>query len=211
MNTDDLIRALASDHATRPEPVTRRFALLSAFGLLAGAVLLAVLLGPRPDLAQVLAAPPVLFKFLVTLTLAGAAGAVALRSARPEAEPGVRAALIVPLILLALGVGAELAVSPPSAWRPLLVGQNPVACLVLIPLFSLPALVAALAALQHGAPSRPRLAGAIAGLFAGGLGAALWALHCTDDSPLFVAAWYAPAVAIVAVLGAALGARMLRW
>jgi hypothetical protein len=154
---------------------------------------------------------PVLFKFLVALSLAGAAGVVALRFAKPDAKPSFGAALAVPLLLLTMGIAAELAISPAASWRPLLVGQNAGVCLVLIPLFSLPPLLAALTGLRHGAPSRPRLAGAAAGLFAGGLGAALWAMHCTDDSPLFVAAWYAPAVAIVAFAGAALGVRMLRW
>jgi len=211
VNTDDLIRALAEDGAKRPEPIARRLAWLSALGLLAGAGLLAALLGPRPDLMEVLASPPVLFKFLVTLTLAGAAGALALRSVQPGVRPSVGAALAAPLILLTVGVGAELVISPAASWPPLLVGQNAGVCLVLIPLFSLPPLLGALAGLRHGAPLRPGLAGAAAGLFAGGLGAALWAVHCTDDSPLFVAAWYAPAVAIVTLVGATLGARMLRW
>lgn len=211
MNTDDLIRALAEDGAKRSEPVAQRFARLSALGLLAGAGLLAALLGPRPDLVEVLASPPVLFKFLVTLTLAAAAGALTLRFAKPDAGPSVGAALAAPLILLTVGIVAELAISPAASWRPLLIGQNAVVCLVLIPLFSLPPLLAALAGLRHGAPARPRLAGTAAGLFAGGLGAALWAMHCTDDSPLFVAAWYVPAVAIVTLAGAGLGARVLRW
>jgi hypothetical protein len=32
-----------------------------------------------------------------------------------------------------------------------------------------------------------------------------------DDSPLFMAAWYVIAVVIVALAGAILGARLLRW
>jgi len=45
---------------------------------------------------------------------------------------------------------------------------------------------------------------AAAGLVAGGLSAALYATHCTDDSPLFVATWYTIAIAAVTVLGAIL-------
>ena len=52
---------------------------------------------------------------------------------------------------------------------------------------------------------------AAAGLLAGGLAATLYATHCTDDSPLFVAAWYSLAIAGVAALGALIGARWLRW
>ena len=72
-------------------------------------------------------------------------------------------------------------------------------------------LAAMLFILRDGAPLRPALAGAAAGLAAGGLGAALYAAHCTDDSPLFVAAWYGVAIAAVAAAGALAGARWLRW
>ena len=41
--------------------------------------------------------------------------------------------------------------------------------------------------------------------------AAFYAAHCPDDSPLFVAAWYSLAVALVAAVGAATGRLTLRW
>ena len=50
-----------------------------------------------------------------------------------------------------------------------------------------------------------------AGLAAAGVGAALYAANCTDDSPLFVGIWYPLAVAIVAASGAAIGRRWLAW
>ena len=71
-----------------------------------------------------------------------------------------------------------------------LVGNNSGACMTAIPLLSLPLLAAALVGLRHGAPARPAVAGAIAGLLSAGLAATLYASHCTDDSPLFVATWY---------------------
>jgi hypothetical protein len=36
-------------------------------------------------------------------------------------------------------------------------------------------------------------------------------MHCPDDSPLFVAVWYPIAIAFMTAVGAALGARLLRW
>ncbi|NJL07877.1 MAG: DUF1109 domain-containing protein, partial [Methylacidiphilales bacterium] len=54
-------------------------------------------------------------------------------------------------------------------------------------------------------------AGAVAGLAAGALAATLYAAHCPDDSPLFVASWYGLSIAFVTVAGAALGVRLLRW
>jgi hypothetical protein len=68
-----------------------------------------------------------------------------------------------------------------------------------------------IAALRHGAPTRPAFAGAVAGLAAGGLAATLYAAHCTDDSPLFVATWYTIAIAVLAGLGALGGRLFARW
>ncbi len=68
-----------------------------------------------------------------------------------------------------------------------------------------------LLALRHGAPTRPGLAGTVAGLLAGGLAATFYAAHCTDDSPLFVATWYSIAVAGLAALGGIIGRRVARW
>ena len=76
---------------------------------------------------------------------------------------------------------------------------------------ALPLLVAALLGLRHGAPTRPAVAGAIAGLLSAGLAATLYASHCTDDLPLFVATWYTIAAALVAAIGALAGPRVLRF
>ncbi|MCC8951144.1 DUF1109 family protein, partial [Bradyrhizobium sp. Arg62] len=59
--------------------------------------------------------------------------------------------------------------------------------------------------------ARPAVAGAIAGLLSAGLAATVYASHCTDDSPLFVATWYTLATAIVASVGALMGNRALRY
>ena len=83
--------------------------------------------------------------------------------------------------------------------------------LLAIPAMSLPLLVAALVGLRHGAPSRPAVAGAIAGMVSAGLAATLYASHCTDDSPLFVATWYTLAALAVAAVGALAGSRVLRF
>ena len=211
MRTDDFIHALAADGASRPEPIARRLAVLATVAMLAVAAVYGLTLRPRPDLGAVIATPRVAFKFLVTLTLVGLAGALAFRAMRPEARLGLKVVLAPVLMLVAVSVTAELVVSPTAAWHPLLIGSNALACLVLVPLFSLAPLGAMLAALRYGAPSRPRLAGALAGLLAGGIGATFYATHCIDDSPLFVAVWYGAGVAIMAALGSVLGERLLRW
>jgi hypothetical protein len=75
---------------------------------------------------------------------------------------------------------------------------------------ALPLLVAALTGLRQGAATRPALSGAVAGLMSGGLAATVYAAHCTDDSPLFVATWYSIGIAGLTVVGAAAGSRVLR-
>jgi hypothetical protein len=72
-------------------------------------------------------------------------------------------------------------------------------------------LAAILLALRKGAPEQPLFCGAAAGLFAGALGAALYATHCWDDSPLFVAIWYPLGIAVSVLIGALAGSRLLRW
>lgn len=80
-----------------------------------------------------------------------------------------------------------------------------------VPLMSLPLLAASLIGLRHGAPTRPALEGAMAGLLSSGLAATLYASHCTDDSPLFVATWYSIGTALITALGAIVGSRVLRF
>ena len=100
---------------------------------------------------------------------------------------------------------------PSSEWSARLVGTNSLACTTLIPLMGIAPLALFIAMLRYGAPSRPTLAGAIAGLAAGGIAATLYAAHCTDDSPLFVATWYTLAIAILTVAGALAGRAFARW
>jgi hypothetical protein len=212
MKTDDLIRGLTADHAVAEVPPERSFALTMLPGFVVAVLLFAAILGPRPDFAASLGDLRFLFKFLVTLSLALCSALLVWRLVRPGAPKRLRvAALAMVAVVLALGIAAELLTVPRRLWGARLVGQNSIVCLLSIPLFALPMLVAALFALRRGAPTQPALTGAVAGLFAGGVGAAIYAAHCPDDSPLFVAAWYSIAIAGVAAVGAVAGRRVLRW
>jgi hypothetical protein len=112
---------------------------------------------------------------------------------------------------LTAAIGGEMMMPQRLPMMTRLVGKNSWTCLTAIPLMSLPILAGALIGLRHGAPARPAIAGAIAGLLSAGLAATLYASHCTDDSPLFVAAWYTIATALVAAIGALAGAKLLRY
>lgn len=212
MNTTELINALVQDQAA---PRWRLPAALR-IGLAAGAVpaALAVLLwlGPRAGLLALLPTAPLLLKFATTLGLALCALGLTLRLARPDGTPGAWPwGLAAVALLLAGGVALELALAPAAEWGARLRGQNALACLILVPLLALPPLAGLLLALRQGAPRRPGLSGTLAGLAAGGVAAALYALHCVDDSPLFLAMWYGLGIGFTGLLGGLAGRIWLRW
>jgi hypothetical protein len=119
--------------------------------------------------------------------------------------------LLAAPLLMAAALALEMMAVPSADWMPRLVGHNMPVCLSMIPLIGLGPLAVFIAALRYGAPTRPALAGALAGLAAGGLAATFYAAHCTDDSPLFVATWYTIAIAVLAGLGALGGRLFARW
>lgn len=211
MKTDDLITALAQD-----APVRWRFNRALALAIAGGAVvaggLFFGLMGPRPDFADAAETVRFLFKFVVTLTLAATALGLVVRLGEPGAPVGAwRWALILVPALLVIAVIAELIAMPAAAWGERLVGTHVRFCLTLIPLLAIGPLALLLLALRQGAPTRPGLAGAVAGLAASGIAATFYAANCTDDSPLFVATWYPIAVGIVTLAGFLVGKRVLKW
>ncbi len=212
METDQLIRTLAADNAHRARPVG--FVLALAL-LLAAPVSIAIFLselGVRPDVMTAMRNPFFDLKFAVTLALAISAIAISLHLSRPEASlRGWVWLLLIPIGLLAAGIAGEMMMPQRMPMMMRMMGKNAWNCLTSIPLMALPLLAAALVGLRHGAPARPAVAGALAGLLSAGLAATLYASHCTDDSPLFVATWYTIAAALVAGVGALAGPRVLRF
>jgi hypothetical protein len=212
METDQLIRTLAADNTHRERPV----GFVLALALLAAApVSMAMFfaeLGVRPDVMTAMRNPFFDLKFAVTLALAISAIAASLHLSRPEASlRGFGWMLLIPAGLLVAGISGEMMMPQRLPMMTRLIGSNSKVCLTAIPAMSLPLLAAALVGLRHGAPARPAVAGAIAGLLSAGLAATLYAAHCTDDSPLFVATWYTLATALVTAIGALAGSKMLRF
>ena len=212
METDQLIRTLAADNARHAPPVGSVLALALLAGAAVSAMMFFAALGVRPDAMTAMHNPFFDLKFVVTLALAISAIAVSLHLSRPEALlRGWAWLLLIPAALLAVGIGSEMMLPQRLPMMTRLIGSNSRVCMTAIPLLSLPLLAAALIGLRHGAPARPALAGALAGLLSAGLAATLYAAHCPDDSPLFVATWYTIATALVAAIGALAGSRVLRY
>jgi hypothetical protein len=212
MDTDQLIRTLAADNAHRAPKVGAVLALSLLVAAPLSILIFATFLGVRPDVMTAMHNPFFDMKFAVTLSLAIPAIVISLHLSRPEAlMRGWGWLLLLPVALLVVAIGGEMMMAPAMPMTMRLVGKNSRVCLSAIPAMSLPLLAGALFGLRHGAPSRPALAGALAGLLSAGLAATLYASHCTDDSPLFVATWYTLATALVTAIGALVGSKVLRY
>lgn len=212
MNTDDFIKALAADTRRPGLSMNAVWSGVAIGAIVLAGVVFSVLLGPRPDIAVAAETVRFLFKFVATTVLAVAAFAAMRVQARPEAGPGKFLSYLgIAPALVAAAVVLELFAIPSDAWDTRLIGTNSLICLTFIPLIGLAPLALFLLALRHGAPSRPALSGALAGLAAGGIAATFYAAHCPDDSPLFVATWYTIAILILTLIGM-IGARWaVRW
>ena len=212
MDTDQLIRTLAADNAYRARPVGFVLALLLLAAAPVSLLMFFAELGVRPDVMTAVHNPYFDLKFAVTLALAAAAITVALHLSRPEASLRSFVWLfMVPAGLLIAGISSEMMVPQRLPMMTRLIGSNSKVCMTAVPMMSLPLLAASLIGLRHGATTRPALEGALAGLLSAGLAATIYASHCTDDSPLFVAAWYTLSAALVTVIGALVGSKVLKF
>jgi hypothetical protein len=212
METEQLIRTLTADNPYRERPVGYVLALALLAAGPVSLVMFMMALGVRPDVMTAMHNPFFDLKFVITLALAISAIVVSLHLSRPEASlKGWGWLLLIPAGIIAAGIAGEMMMPQRLPMMTRLVGSNSRVCMTSIPLLSLPLLAGALVGLRHGAPARPALAGAMAGLISAGLAATVYASHCTDDSPLFVATWYTIAVAAVTAVGALIGAKVLRF
>ncbi len=211
--TDDLIDRLSHDlEPARGGGVGRRLAVAAGVGGAAAGLGMVLLLGLRPDMPQALETR----MFWVKLGYTGALGALGLwaveRLSRPAGDPARRLPwLVLPLAAMAAMAVLQLGFAPSEMRRSLLMGASASVCSWNIALTAVPVFVGLIWAMRGLAPTRLRLAGATAGLAAGGFGAAIYALHCPEVAAPFVAVWYTLGVVTPAAVGALVGPRLLRW
>jgi hypothetical protein len=213
MKTEELIACLAAD-ATPVEPHALRwqFAVALASGAAGAAALMAIVLGPRPDMATAVVLPMFWLKLAFPAAVAVLATCCVARLGRPGARAWSCAMAIALLVgLLWALAAAVLMQAVPQERTALVLGSSWRVCPVLIALVAAPPMATVLLLLKRLAPTRLALAGAAAGALAGAIGAFVYALHCTEMQAPFIAIWYVAGMALPAVVGALLGPRLLHW
>lgn len=211
MKTDDFINLLTNDSRVKVR-FGRVFAIALAIGVVLSAAFLLSTIGIRKNMAEMIETPRVVFKLGLTLLLAITATRLAFRVGKPGLSLHAAAlTLILPLAILIAGLAIELMVVPEDGWVTSMKGHFSVFCLIFVPALSIAPLAAMLYSIRQGAPENPGQAGAIAGLAAGGIAAAIYAWHCPDDSPLFLATWYSIGILTATAAGFLVGRRILRW
>ena len=212
MKTEELIRLLAEDRTRPGMSVGTRAVTWAGLGAVLSMAVLIGMLGVRPDIGTAATGWRFPLKALFILVLMLGSAAAYMRASQPL-PGGDRATgiILIAFTIIVAGVVGELLVSQIEQLASGAMGKNPAPCLIAIPGLAMAPLFGLLAAMRHGAPVSTSMAGAYAGLMSGSLGAAIYMIRRTDDSPLFVSLWYVAAIAAVTLIGALLGHRALRW
>ena len=211
MKTEQLIDMLARGAGAAPRVnAALRLVPVVAVGAALSAAAAMLLLGLIPREMYALPAPWIKFAYAGLLALA--ATWLAVRLSRPVARVAAPARS---LALVVLGMAAlalwSVAVAPSEERLATLLGDSWLRCPVDVFLLSLPTLAGTLWVMRGLAPTHLREAGFAAGVLAGAVGAAAYALSCLETSPAFIGVWYTAGIALAGALGAWLGPRVLRW
>ena len=213
MKTDRLIDLLADGvQPVAARGALKRMSMALALGLPLSVAIVGLDYGFRADLAVVASLPMFWVKLLVPAVLAAGGFMACERLARP----GMRVGLWMPVLVLPVAalwaLAAVVLLQAPAQERlPLVLGQTWKTCTLSIGFIALPVFVAALIALRALAPTRAAHAGAAAGALAGGVSAAVYALHCPELQAPFLAVWYVAGIALMVLAGAVAGRVVLRW
>ena len=211
MRTDELIDALVRDAGPAPRAVVlKRFAPVMVIGFLISAALAIGVLGVAPAARTMSVA--LWMKVVYTLCLAASAAWLAGRLSRPGAEVGRPTGAVALVVIAMVTAGAAaLLLGTPSERHALAFGMSWAMCPWAILGLSLPTLAGVLWAMRGMAPTRPGVAGFVAGVLAGSVAALGYAFACIETSTSFVAIWYTLGILLAGLVGAALGRRVLRW
>jgi hypothetical protein len=216
MKTDHLIDLLSTNLEPVPPARFGRALIVALVGGGAAALLLMLsTIGPRPDLNSPVHLRWTVIKELFALSVIAAGAPLLLKSMRPGLETKARwSQVLLPFMVAFATAVLLLFYSGLRVYEVMLggaTGRSSVRCLLCIIVFAAIPFAALLWTLRKGAPTRLRLSGFIAGIVAGGVGAAAYAFGCLSDTIPFIAVWYTAAIGTCGLFGAELGSWLLRW
>lgn len=213
MKTETLIDLLATGEPPLARHAPRkRCALATAVGITATLSALIAFLGFNPALVHDAGVPSFWLKLAFPLAVAGLAFPMVERLARPGTRLGVLpSALGFSFLALWLIAVATLVGAPAEQRLELILGETWKTCPWTIGALSLAPFIATLWAVRGLAPTRLGLTGAACGLFAGALAAFIYAFHCPELAPSFIAVWYVLGILLPTACGALIGPRVLAW
>ena len=213
MKTDELISMLGTNvERVDRQKVVRTLAAAILVGLAAAFCVMLFVLGVRTDLPKASAATYLPLKLVFTVATLVLTSIALIKLARPGGERRTPVASVaIPFVVIMLLAGLTLASVPSTHWDQMIVGDNWLECLLSIPLIAIAPFALIIWAVRQAAPTDLVRTGALAGLVAGSVSAAAYALHCTDDSLPFIVLWYGGTIAACTLAGATLGPRLLRW
>jgi hypothetical protein len=215
MKTDQLIDMLSANlEPVNASRIRNTLVLAMLAGGTGAAFLMLATVGLRPGL------PPAhlewaALKLILPLSVIVLGTPSLARSMRPGLETRTNWQLGFFPFVVAIAVGlAMLLVVRREAWLRMLLGASQISsprCFLCILSFAAIPLGVLIWALREGSPTRLKVSGALAGIVAGGVGAAAYAFNCNSDTIPFITIWYSAAILLCAFIGAQLGPRLLRW
>ena len=213
MKTERLIDLLSTNlEPIKGKEIDRTLTWVVAIGAIAAFGVMLATVGLRTKAGGGFHVPFLALKLLFMVSVIGLGVALLARLLRPgQNTRRLFAIIFLPFFAMGLACLVALGLAHPTAWGQMILGTQRVMCLYCIPLFAVIPFALLIWALRKGAPTNLRGTGAVAGLVAGALGAVAYAFHCPDDFVPFIAIWYGAMVGLCALIGAALGPRLLRW
>ncbi|MDE1157226.1 MAG: NrsF family protein [Neorhizobium sp.] len=211
--TDDMIERLVGELKPVPATALQRLLVCAMLpGLVLSAAFIFFLHGPRPDLTAAMATPAFWVKSVYPLILAlvGISGLMVV--ARPGGLPRGTCIgwLAIYLALVTSGLW-QLGTASDARYPLLIFGRSWWICPIIIMASALPVFVANFWFLRRAAPTHIRLAGFVAGLTAGAVGAWTYSWGCMETGLPFVAIWYTLGIVLCGVAGALCARPLLRW
>ena len=214
MNTDRLIDMLSPNL----EPVNggqlkKALALAMIVGGVVAFGLMLMTVGPRSHFESTPHLEWAAAKLFFALSIIFTGAPFLIRAIHPGRENEARWAFLCFPLAAAIALTVVVLLFGRDAWGTPLGARelSSARCIFCVLFFAATPFAVLIWTLRQGAPTRLTLGGAIAGIVAGGLGAAAYALACNSDTVPFIAILYSGAIALCGLIGARLGPRFLRW